>query len=652
MTTRPKKAMIFGIDAPIAPRLYKYCKEGKLPTLARIIDNGVWAKYALVPLPTITPTGWTSISTGAWPGTHCVTDFNVHNPGDSLDVTHPGFLSGDVKAEYVWNAIARAGKKSVIVNYPTTWPPNIKDGYQIGGAGVSVNMWLGVGAEADQPLHVPETEMVFPFTEHGAEVGRGMRWTPWNHRPLASLSYAILFSTKKFEKTPRMVPRLLELREPSGWSNVPSARRALEADVVVTPSGPRYEMETPVWHMLVLDTKGEGYDRVVICEAKDAASPMADLRLGQWSPVITREFQTEVGPKKASFALKLQRLSKDAQDLLLYHSAICALDGWAYPESLAAEIKSEKGMPFYGASGFHSFNLGYGADTDTLFEIAEFERQWLSDACTYILKNKPWDLFMMHYHLPDGAYHTLEGLVDAGLLDPGSKLYQEIELGVYQKCDQLAADLLACVDEDETVFAMTSDHGATGHGPELNRQNILEEAGLMVRDKDGKVDWSKTKAYAQRVVYVYVNLKGRDPHGIVEPGEEYSQVQEEIIKALTDYVSPVNGKRPIRLALRKEDARVLGLYGDYVGDVVYAMREDFNGTHGPMLPTGEFATESGMSSAAGIFAIAGPGIKKGVELERNVQAVDLVPTICYLLGWPMPKDAEGAVIYQALEDPK
>ena len=61
--------------------------------------------------------------------------------------------------------------------------------------------------------------------------------------------------------------------------------------------------------------------------------------------------------------------------------------------------------------------------------------------------------------------------------------------------------------------------------------------------------------------------------------------------------------------------------------------------------------ESELGSGRGLFALAGPGIKKGVELERNVWCLDLVPTICYLAGWPMPKDAEGAVIFQALEDP-
>lgn len=648
MANRPKKVMILGLDAPIAPRLYKYCKEGKLPTLAKVINNGVWAKNAMLPLPTITPPNWTSIATGAWPSTHCVTDFNVHYPGDPLDRTHGGFYSGDVKAEFVWNAIARVGKKSVVVNYPGTWPPIMKDGIQLGGAGVEINMWFYptvlFGSETGgepPPLDMSDAEVAFGFAQHGAGWGQGPP------RAFASLSFERLFTTKKTGEGPG-APDLIELKEPSGWSNMPPVKRALEADLVFRPSSGRYRMPRPVWHMLVMDTRGEGYDKVVVCDSRDASSPMAELEAGTWSPIITREFETEAGPKKAAFALKLLELSKDAEDIRLYHSCICALDGWSYPESLAAEIKSEKGLP-YPQTGFFAFDRGW-LDTDTVLEVTELERQWWSDACTYILKNKPWDLFMMHYHPPDHAWHSISWLMDPATAKSEAewKKYQEAELGVYQVCDRLAADLFACADENETVFALISDHGAKAtNGPMPVINKILEDAGLVVRNADGTINWSKTRAVGQRVVWVYVNLKGRDPEGIVEPGEEYRQVQEEVIRALTDYVEPTTGKRPVVFALRKEDARFINIYGDYVGDVVFAVSELFGPQHGPFLPTAEW----GLGSLRGIFTMSGPGVKRGVELERNVWCMDLVPTICYLAGWPMPKDTEGAVVFQALEEP-
>ena len=71
MTSKPRKVLIFGLDGPVAPALLKYCREGKLPAMARLIDTGVLAPNAMVPLPTATPANWASIGTGSWPGLSC-----------------------------------------------------------------------------------------------------------------------------------------------------------------------------------------------------------------------------------------------------------------------------------------------------------------------------------------------------------------------------------------------------------------------------------------------------------------------------------------------------------------------------------------------------------------------------------------------------
>jgi len=144
-----------------------------------------------------------------------------------------------------------------------------------------------------------------------------------------------------------------------------------------------------------------------------------------------------------------------------------------------------------------------------------------------------------------------------------------------------------------------------------------------------------------------VNLKGRDPHGIVEPGEEYRGVQEEIIKLLHEFKDPVSGKKPIVLALKKEDARIIGVHGDWAGDVIYGISGEFGGQHSPNVPTATY----GMGDLRGFFVMSGPNIKKGAELDRTVWIHDLVPTLCYMTGWPIPAQAEGSVIYQAMEDP-
>jgi hypothetical protein len=49
--------------------------------------------------------------------------------------------------------------------------------------------------------------------------------------------------------------------------------------------------------------------------------------------------------------------------------------------------------------------------------------------------------------------------------------------------------------------------------------------------------------------------------------------------------------------------------------------------------------------------MAGAGVKNGAHLKGQVRQVDAAPTISYLLGFDVPRDAEGGVVYEALEDP-
>ncbi|MBP6229807.1 MAG: hypothetical protein KA472_17860, partial [Pseudomonadales bacterium] len=198
------------------------------------------------------------------------------------------------------------------------------------------------------------------------------------------------------------------------------------------------------------------------------------------------------------------------------------------------------------------------------------------------------------------------------------------------------------------LLALISDHGAkpAGH-PGIDANAILQDAGLLARDAAGKIDWSQTRALARPVCWIHINQEGRDPDGIVHGGEHYRAVQDEIIQALSDYVEPTSGRKPVLFALRKEDARFLNIYGEQAGDVVYALKHDHGYQHGPFLPTADWQG----GSLRGLFALSGPGIRKGVQIERNVWCIDLVPTICHLAGWPVPRDTEGAVIYQAFEEP-
>lgn len=617
MNIRPVKALIIGVDAPIASRVYRFALEGHLPTLKRLIESGVYAENYLVPYPTVTPENWTTIATGANIGTHGITGFRVHLPGDDLNKIYSAFNTSLCQAEFLWEAAERAGKKTILINWPCSYPARMKNGYQLGGTGLAMNEW-----------RVARRGLLF----------------------FADLSDGQLFTTEDLPLATKIT-----LKKASGWTGVTLSSDDLEAELklsynVCRKKGEIGERASKItsprrWYMLIQKIE-DGYGKVIISKSKNVGEAFAKLSPGEWSDTIIDEFQTVDGPKKGAFKLKLLSLSKDGSKLRLFVTPICNLEGYSYPKSLFAEIAKINPLALPSHIAFDGFGWGW-FDEETFLELVRMEHKYFEDAAVYLMKNKEWTLLMMHMHAPDWLYHHA---IPPRKWDPHSdeyegpekaKYYEKIELEVYKIIDETIDKIIKAAGEN-VLTIIISDHGARACGYEFSPVEPLAKAGLLVR-KGKSIDLYKSKAIPAHGPWIYVNLKGRYTHGVVEPSE-YEEVQEQIIEALYSYVDPKTNKRPVILALKKKDARLLGLYGDRIGDVVYALRDDYGKLHG-QLPTCEY----GIGSLKGLLIMAGPGIKKGYVLKRTVHATDIVPTVCYLLDLPVPKNAEGGIIYQALE---
>jgi len=619
MAKRPAKVAIIGFDAPIVKTVRRYIKAGKLPSLAKLCRRGVWGNHCLVPHPTITPPNWTTIVTGAWLGTHGVTCFNVHKPGDPLNQTHQGFLAEDVQAEFFWNAAAREGKRAIVMNYPTTHGRSVRNGILIAGAGLGVNEWRTVKGE----------------------------WAI-----ACSACGDSLFSTEPIAQA-----TLIETTPASGWKNPPKSATMLEAELPLPGRMALEPLKPTTWHLLLAASRGKKLDTAYVCPKKDAKTAFARLKVGKWSPRCCTKIRTAKGTREVVFHMRLNELSSDGSTVKLYVTPLCRTTGWATPASVCRELRDLPGLPapssFYGAH-----NLGW-IDSKTLVDMIDMQNTWLGAAAARLLSTQPWDIFAMHAHCPDHCYHAFLNKLDPGVCPDRKTVaeYQAAELGFYQSLDRMVGTILKATD-DETLVVITSDHGAVPTAGRFDKDfkgfnvgQLLAKAGLTVHKKDRKtgrdvVDWRKSKAVTQRSVYVYVNLKGRDPQGIVKPAD-YDAVCDEIVRVLYDYTDPKTKNKPIAFALKKSDARIIGLYGDYVGDVVYGIRADVAGEHGRQLTTGQY----GAGDMHGLFIMAGPGVKRGIVLDRTVWLTDIVPTICYLTGFPVPAQAEGAVLYQALAEP-
>ena len=106
---------------------------------------------------------------------------------------------------------------------------------------------------------------------------------------------------------------------------------------------------------------------------------------------------------------------------------------------------------------------------------------------------------------------------------------------------------MALADE-ETVILVCSDHGGTPNQfRAVDIETVLEETGFIVRDANGEIDWTKTRAVNVGLVHIFINLAGREPDGIVAP-EDYEETQRELIAALHTYKDAETGTASVHFS--------------------------------------------------------------------------------------------------------
>jgi predicted AlkP superfamily phosphohydrolase/phosphomutase len=128
MQPKANRLILIGLDGLNPEMIEKLVSENKLPTMARMMGQGAFSAALSAP-PLDTPTNWTGIATGAWPGTHGITSFGIHMPGRDLgDPLLGGFNTNLCQAEHLWDVAERAGKAPFLFDYPGSWPPTTQRG--------------------------------------------------------------------------------------------------------------------------------------------------------------------------------------------------------------------------------------------------------------------------------------------------------------------------------------------------------------------------------------------------------------------------------------------------------------------------------------------------------------------------------------------
>lgn len=612
------KMVIIGIDSISLTVLDQMVERGYCPTIQRLMANGCVAQGRSF-CPVETGTNWAVLSTGASPMiTGC--NMGLHLPGMPLNSTTRGFPSDLCRAEQIWSAARRAGKRSVIFDYPQSKPINCEDVIHVG--------------EDGRP-------------------GQGMR----------ALSEMHAYKTESYDAT-RRLPGLrsfvseIEMKPAEGWANLPS-EGCLAAELPVTP-GPCSDLKraSSLWLLLVPEADGR-YGTATICGASDYGAKLGQVGVGEWSGPLVNTFETDLGSVEAFTRAKLFRLAADGRDVHLYVHQIYETRGFAHPSSIEDTLYGRCGPYYPHTCRQQSINSG-AADIWTFHEELNLTVQWYLAAMDYIFHNEHWDLFIQKWHPPDFAYHFGAFMIDSAhpLFDPAREEEGWDYWGkVMNYGDQLVAKAMEAAGDD-AIVAVMSDHGGRmvlpGQLGHASPRAALEQAGLIVTTNGG-IDWSKTKAWGSEH-YAWVNLAGRDPAGIVPP-EEYEEVRRQIMNALLDHTDSHTGRRVYNLVCKREDAAMVGIGSDIAGDVfmwreqppspVPFTLEEFGREYPGIDPgTWEWPNHnSGTHSPDPFIIMSGPGFKKGYRKERDAWINYFAPTLAHAWGTPVPKDADGGVIW-------
>ena len=623
-----RRAIIIGMDGASMELVNNMIEWGHTPNMAKLRDGGVY-RAMLGVFPTLTPPGWTALSTGSWPGTHQVMDFNIRAVGESLDKTVWGINTGLCQSEYFWNLVERSGGKPILVKWEMSWPPTVESGIQVEGTGPGVSNHHQIAGY------------------HLFVAGK------WAARPIGGQRDPETLDPSALQKIRHIDPVTINPVDARKWSGeLPESKKPLlEVELTVQPlARGRAEMNrgktgVPKTYYGLISASADGcYDRISVFSSRCGDEEVADLGVGDWSGWWLDSFEIDGSEVEGYVRMKLITLTSNADAFELFVPQIWPRTDYTVPADVASSIDEHVGSflqnPARDALG--------QVDDDTYFELLDYHHERLADVAVHLATENVWDVLMVETHAPDYASHFFLSQADeiSGASLETIHRCREGLRRTYESVDRMIGEIVALADE-ETVVLVCADHGGTPNQfRAVDIDKVLEDTGFIVRQDSGEIDLTKSRALSVGLVHIFINLEGREPNGTVS-AEDYEATQREIIAALHAYQDEETGMHPFSLAVTREDAEMLNLHGDLVGDVVYALRPEFDGAHGKQLPSVSF----GIGGQHSTFILSGAGVRQGVALERQVRVVDVAPTLCYLLGLPMTANVEGGVVYEALEDP-
>ena len=664
MKALTEKLLVLGVDA-MDPRITKkFIAEGIMPNMEKLLERGACnTDMSMIGgEPTVTPPMWATMATGASPKVHGITAYG--RTFDDLISTGYNFDSERCKAEQLWNVTAEAGKKTLVWHWPGgAWPPSsesknlyVVDGTQPGGpnGGVAVvdSEKLVVANVKTQAITYREkaaSDSKVPCLIDDLEISndsvaghsiatakRTTGVTSWKKPPQAMKTMA----------APPQDVSFSPIVDAHGWANAPEGAKEF---VILNSKG---LVRRPC---LLLQHDGK-YDTVQIYKNKKATEPIVELKENVYVEGVVDEVYKGDDLIEANRNMRVLEIAEDGTSVRMWMTNAMDFHNstmWS-PAELLEEIVENVGYP----QPVSTIGGEEKLIRDCTMATWDAALDWNAGSLNYLIEKNGFEVVFSHFHNIDLEGHMMVRFLKDGSERLPAEVYQQLFREVYQQADRYIGKFLHLLDKGWSIM-LISDHGQAcpEHGVEMslicdgavNATHMVDWGYTVLKeDENGNevVDMSKTRAIMCNTGFVWINLKGRNPEGIVEPEDQY-ELEEEIMTKLYGVRHEKTGHRVIALALRNKDAAVIGEGGPEAGDIIYKLAEGYNQDHADSLSTtcGFFDT-----SVNSIFVAAGPGIKENYVTERTVRSVDVAPTGAVLLGLKVPAQCEGAPVYQIFEN--
>lgn len=521
---RARQVVVLGFDGADPGLVAKWMAEGKLPNLARLARTGSFRPLGTTNPPE-SPVAWASFATGLNPGGTGIFDFLTRNPKTYFPelaltkVRKPKFLFGMIPIRRAkvtnerhgvpfYQAVARAGYKAIVLRMPLEFPPTPLPGG---------DLWAGLG--------VPDargTWGTFFYFSTGIQ--------PWN--------------AGETEFGGRLVSLTLNGDSATAWVSGPmnpasGSRRRLRSPVRfnVDPAAQTVEIHFGRQTERVAQGQWSGWFSV--------AFPFAHIYSVR---AITRFYVISASPQLRVY---MAPLNIDPRRPAL---AITS------PGSFAGQLAARFGL-FKTLGWWHdTWGLNEDKITDGVFLSDVFRTmQKLSDITVDELRREHPRLLVSIFTSTDSVSHMFYRLID-----PKSPRYNAVEAGeygdaileTYERMDQAVGRVEQAM-EPGAILIIVSDHGFHSFRKGFNTNRWLVDNGYMtLRPHAGaaptyslgdlagggdffpNVDWRRTRAYSLGLGQIYLNLRGRERDGIVQPGAEAAELIREIRAKLLAYRDP------------------------------------------------------------------------------------------------------------------